>query len=221
VSTRPELRAEPREVSGKKVSTLRRAGKLPAVIYGSGQPSEQIQLDAREFDTFRRRVGRNALVDLRVGNGRARPVLVHALQEHPVQRHVIHADFLVVRMTEEMTVDVAIATVGESHAVEKQGGTLLHLRETVQVRALPGDLPSQIELDISGLDSFDTVLHVSDLQVPAKVAVLTDPAEPLARVQAPRLTEEPTIVEEVPAEDGAEPAEVGDQADESGDEASS
>lgn len=209
MSPRPLLAAQRRQISGKKVSRLRRDGVLPAVVYGHGVPSETIQLDAHEFDLLRRRSGRNALLDLRVDGGRARPVLLHAVHEHPVQRRPLHADFLVVRMDEEMTVDVAIVFTGESEAVEKQEGTLLHLRETVQIRALPGDIPPGLEVDLAPLDSFDAVLHVSDLVIPSGVTLVTDPSEPLARVQPPRVE-----VEEVPepTEEGAEPAEEGAEA---------
>jgi large subunit ribosomal protein L25 len=204
VSTRPELVAEHREILGKKVSTLRHAGKLPAVVYGHGHASEPIQLDAHEFDILRRHVGRNALLDLKVAGGGARPVLLHAIHEHPVSRRVLHADFFIVRMTEEMTVDVPIQPVGESTAVEKLGGTLLHLKDTVQVRALPADLPSYIELEISSLDSFELTLHASDLRVPERVTLLMDPTEPIARVQPPRVELEPIGAPEVEAEAPAE-----------------
>lgn len=220
VSTRPQLSADPREALGKKVAHLRREGVLPAVVYGHGNDSEPIQIDAKGFDELRRHAGRNALVDLKVGGGRARPVLLHAVQEHPVTRRALHADFLIVRMTEEMTVDVSVAMVGESVAIEKMGGTLLHLRDTIQVRALPGDLPSALELDISSLSTFDATLHVSDLQVPDKVTILTDASEPLARVQAPRVEEEPVETEGEAAADEAEAAEgegteAGDESPES------
>lgn len=185
---------------------------MPAVVYGHGHASQAIQLDARTFADLRRHAGRNALVDLKVGGGRAMPVLLHHVQEHPVHRRPLHADFLVVKMTEEMTVDVPVAMIGESVAVDKEGGTLLHLRDTVQVRALPGDLPSSLELDVAPLDSFDVVLHVSDLRVPDKVTLLTDPTEPLARVQPPRLEVEPTTIEE--AAEGE--AEAGPEAGEEG-----
>jgi len=208
VSTRPQLSADTREALGKKVAQLRRDGVLPAVVYGHGSDSEAIQVDAKGFDELRRHAGRNALVDLKVGGGRARPVLLHAVQEHPVTRRALHADFLIVRMTEEMTVDVSVAMIGESVAIEKMGGTLLHLRDTVQVRALPGDLPSSLELDISSLSTFDATLHVSDLQVPEKVTILTDGTEPLARVQAPRVEEEPVETEGEAAAAEAEDAEA-------------
>ena len=90
------------------------------------------------------------------------------------------------------------------------------MRDSITVRALPGDLPSYLELDISSLTSFDAVLHVSDLVVPERVTVVTDGAELLARVQAPRVEEEPVEVEgaagapEEGAEDGAAEARTGD-----------
>jgi large subunit ribosomal protein L25 len=209
VSTRPQLVAQRREVTGKKVAALRRAGQLPAVVYGHGHASEPIVVDAREFATLRRHAGRNALVDLTVGSGRATPVLLHDVQEHPISRVAVHADFFVVKMTEEMVVDVPIQTTGESPAVDKLGGNLLHMRDSVQVRALPADLPQSLVLDISALDDFEATLHVSDLQMPERVTLVTDAQEPLVRVQAPRVE-----TEEAPsAAEGAEAgAPAGDEA---------
>ena len=110
-----------------------------------------------------------------------------------MQRTPIHADFFVVKMSEEMVVEVPISFVGESEAIKKHGGTLLHQRETVSVRALPDALPSEIEVDISGLEDFEATLHVSDVVAPAGVTILTEGAEPLARVQQPRVADEPVI----------------------------
>ncbi|CAN5592148.1 hypothetical protein BH23CHL7_BH23CHL7_19970 [soil metagenome] len=203
--TRPKLTTQPRSVAGKSVKHLREGGVLPAVVYGRGYDSTMIQLDVREFDLLRRKTGRNALVDLSLDGGKATPVLLQNVQEHPVSRRPLHADFLVVAMTEEMTVDVTIAPVGTSNAVDKLGGVLLLMRESVQARALPDNLPSSLELDISRLETFDEVLHVSDLQVPADVTVITDPGETLARVQAPRVEEVAVpAAEELEAEEGVE-----------------
>lgn len=218
MSTRPQLVAQRREITGKKVNGLRRAGQLPAVVYGHGHASESIVVDAREFATLRRHAGRNALVDLKVGSGRATPVLIHGVQEDPVTRLTLHADFFVVAMTEEMTVDVPVVVVGESPAVDKLGGTLLHMRETIQVRALPADLPQAIELDVSGLESFDQTLYVSDLQLPERVTLVTETTELLARVQAPRTAEVEEAKAEVETEGeagtGGEAAETGAGTDE-------
>jgi len=197
VSTRPQLAAEPRSVIGKKVSVLRRQGILPAVLYGHGHDSEAIQLDAHEFEVLRRRTARNALVDLKVSGRRVQPVLLKGIAENPVSRKPIHVDFYVVEMTEELTVDVPIVLVGISSAVEKMGGMLMHQRDIVSVRALPGDLPVSIELDISPLVDLDSTLHVSDLIVPPGVTIVTEGSDPVARVTHSRVEEE--AVETAPA----------------------
>ena len=203
--SRPQLTAQKREVLGKAVKSLRREGLLPAVVYGHGHDSESIQLEAKAFDTLRRQAGRNALVDLSVDSGQATPVIVHGIQEHPVNRHPLHVDFYVVKMTEELTVDVPITTVGESEAAEKQGGTLLLLINTIKLRALPDAIPQSLELDVTPLDSFEAVLHVRDLRLPEGVTLVTDADESLARVQPPRVEEEPVLAEEL--EEGEEAAE--------------
>jgi len=218
--SRPQLSARPRDVRGKKVSNLRRAGVLPGVVYGAGHDSQAIELDAREFEVLHRHTGRNVVLDLVVeGDGAAQPVVLQDIQVHPVTRVPLHIDLLVVNLQEERTADVAIVIVGESEAVDKQGGVLLHMRDSVSVRAKPDDLPSGIELDITPLDSFDAVLHVSDLQIPAGVTLLTDETEPVARVQPPRVEEEPIAAEAVEGEEAAEgeaPAEAEESAGDEG-----
>lgn len=205
---RPKLSAQPRAVHGKAVKNLRRIGVLPAVVFGHDVASNAVQLDAHEFELLRRRTGRNTLLDLTLDGGTPVPVLVHGIQEHPISRAPLHVDLLVVRMTEELQVEVSINFIGESSAVERQGGVLLHLRESVQVRALPDHLPQSVEVDISSLEDFDHVLHVSDIVLPPDVTLVTDPTEPVARVQAPRIEEVAEPVEEAAegeaAEEGAE-----------------
>ncbi|HEX5466149.1 MAG TPA: 50S ribosomal protein L25 [Candidatus Limnocylindrales bacterium] len=209
MSTRPELVAQRREIQGKAVRHLRAQGLLPAVVYGHGQASESLQIEDKAFALLRRQAGRNALVDLKVDGGTARPVMVHAVQEHPVSRKPLHVDFYLVKMTEEMTVDVPIAAVGTSFAVDKLGGTLLHFVDTVRVRALPTDLPSSLEFDITPLETFETTLHARDLRIPERVTLVTDLDEPIARVQAPRVEEAPVVAEaaEGAPEGEAQPAE--------------
>ena len=209
-STRPRLVAEPRTIIGKKVASLRREGKVPAVVYGHGHESQPIQLDAHELDLLRRHAGRNAMLDLALGKGKPTPVMLQHVQEHPVTRRPIHVDLFVINLTEEITIDIAVVFTGESEAVRKDGGTLLHQRETVSVRALPDALPPAIEVDISSLVDFEATIHVGDIVVPDGVTILTDAAEPLARVQQPRVAEEPVVAAEAPeapAETEEAPAE--------------
>ena len=203
---RPSLAAEPRTQTGKIVKRLRSAGRLPAVVYGHGVPSQSLSLDARTFDDLRRHAGPNVLIDLKVDGARAaRPVLVHGVQVHPVTRRPLHVDLFAVRMTEQITVDVRLVPTGHSTAVSDMNGTLLHQLEAVRVKALPANLPQSIEYSIDGLDDFEKAIHVRDLTIPADVTLLTDPDDLVANVQPPRIE-----VEEVPeeAEEAAE-GEVG------------
>ena len=202
-TARPTLAAAPREVTGKAVKKLRSAGRLPAVVYGHGVDSESVTLDAHEFDLLRRHVGPNALIDLSVDGKKANPVLIQGVQIHPVNRRPLHADLFLVRMTEELTVDVPLVAVGESSAVTQLNGTLLHPTESVRVKALPDHLPQSIEYTIDSLVDFDATIHVRDLAIPEDVTLLTDPDEIIAKVQAPRIeVEEEPVVEE--GEEGEE-----------------
>ena len=216
-AARPALAAESRSVTGKKVSHLRHAGRLPAVVYGHGVASEAVSVDTHEFEQLRKHAGPNTLVDLKVDGGRARPVLVNSVQVHPVSRAPLHADLFVVRMTEELTVDVPIVTVGSSPAVDDLNGTLLLSTESVRVKALPDHLPQSIEVPIETLVDFETAIHVRDLAIPSDVTLLNDPDDLVARVQAPRVEveAEPEVAEGEAAEGAA--AEGGQAAAEGGD----
>jgi large subunit ribosomal protein L25 len=226
-TARPTLAAQHREITGKAVAHLRKAGQLPAVVYGHGVESSNVQVDSHEFDVLRRRIGPNALVDLSVDGETSQPVLIHDVQIHPVHRRPLHADLFLVRMTEELTVDVPLVATGESHAVEQLQGTLLHPTETVRVRALPDHLPQSIEYSIDSLVDFDAAVYVRDLSIPSDVTLLTDADEIIAKVQAPRIEiEEEPVVEEGELEEGeaaegeaAEGAAAAAGAGESGSEA--
>ncbi len=205
-TARATLAAEHRDLTGKKVAILRRGGRLPAVVYGHGVESNSVSIDAHEFEQLRRHTGPNALVDLSVDGKKALPVLVSAVQVHPVNRRTLHVDLFLVRMTEELTVDVPLVATGESPAVANQGGTLLHPIESVRIRALPDHLPQSIEYSVDSLTDFDTTIHVRDLEIPSDVTLLTDGDDIIAKVQAPRVEE----VVEVPAEIGEGAPEAGE-----------
>jgi large subunit ribosomal protein L25 len=190
-SSRPSLAAEPRAITGKKVATIRRSGRLPAVVYGHGEASESVSIDAHEFELLRRHAGPNALIDLSVDGKKARPVLVHGVQVHPVSRRPLHIDLFLVRMTEELTVDVRLVATGVAPAADRDGGTLLHPTEHVRVRALPDHLPQSIEYSVESLEDFEMVIKVADLTIPSDVTLLTDPDDVVAKVQPPRVEVEP------------------------------
>jgi large subunit ribosomal protein L25 len=210
-TARPTLRATHRSVTGKKVAALRRDGTIPAVVYGRGLASDNLSLDAREFEALRRHAGATTLIDLTIEGEQPSPVLVQAVQQHPVTRRPLHVDLYLVRMTDELTVDVALVADGTALAVSDLGGTLLHVMEHVRVKALPDHLPSSIHYSVEPLATFEDVLHVSDLAIPGDVTLLTDPSEIIAKVLPPRIEEVEAPAAEAAegeeAEEGAEAAE--------------
>jgi large subunit ribosomal protein L25 len=208
IAARPTLAATERQTIGKAVAKLRKAGKLPGVVYGHGLESANVTVDAHEFAMLRRRLGANALVDLSVDGGTTQPVLVAEVQVHPVNRRPLHVDLFVVRMTEELTVEVPLVAIGTSPAVTEQSGTVIHAIDEVRIRALPDHLPQTIEYSIASLTDFEATIHVRDLVIPSDVTLLNDPDELVARVIPPRVEEVAEVAPVAPVEgEAAEGAE--------------
>jgi large subunit ribosomal protein L25 len=214
-TARPTLSATRRDVLGKHVARLRRAGHLPAVVFGQGVESTPLTLDGHEFGVLRRSVGPNALIDLSIDGKKAKPVLIQGVQVDKLRQRPLHVDLFEVRMTEEMTVDVPLQPEGVAPAVELLGGTLLLMHESVRVRALPDRLPQSIALPLADLVDFDAVVRASELVVPSDAILLAEPDEVLAKVQAPRVEVEEVAAptEEVEGEAAEGVAEGGEAAE--------
>ncbi len=209
------LKAKHREETGKKVSHLRDAGQIPAVVFGHGMASIPVTVDAHEFEHLRRTVHSNTILELQLGGKEKHRVLVHGVQVDPRTRKLLHVDLFAIRSGEEVTVEIPLVTTGESFAASKLGGTLLHTVTHVRVRAMPEKLPESIEFSIEPLVDFDTAIHLRDLAIPAGVTLLSDPDEIVAKVAAPHVVEEVApAAEEAPAAE-APAAEAGETASES------
>ena len=187
---RPQVMLQPRAITGKKVKQLRRQGIAPASICGKGVENQNVQVNVREFDEVYRQVGRTALVDLQLQNTRAVPsAFVRQVQRNPVNGQVIHGDFRVVDLLVEMTADVPVVIVGENELVKREQAVAVLGQPTLSVRGLPTDLPQIIEVDISGLEDFNSTIHVSDLKASGKFEILT-PAEEAVATLSPSTTQE-------------------------------
>ncbi|HEX6287789.1 MAG TPA: 50S ribosomal protein L25 [Herpetosiphonaceae bacterium] len=209
------LTLEPRSITGKKVKSLRKAGLVPASICGRGVPTETFQLDAKTFGLVYRTAGRTTLIDLQLPSG-TRSAFVRQVQRHPVSREFLHVDFRVVDLRVEMAADVPVVAVGENPLVERGDGVLTTPMATLHVKALPADIPHIIEVDISRLVDFNTVLYVRDLDLGDKVQVLTSPDEMLATITPSRMeAEEEAITEQ---EEQGEPELAGEEAAETPEE---
>lgn len=210
-----KVAAATRTVTGKAVAQLRRDGQLPAVVYGNGKNPANISIDAREFSKLYNQAGSTTLLDLSIDNGKVIKVLVHDIQENRVRHELLHVDFFEVNLKEKLRTNVPLTVVSESEAVETLDGTLVTVKDEVEVECLPQDLIQSIEVDISPLKTFEDVLRVSDLVVPAGVVILDDPEEVIFSVTEPRSEAEMDALDEqvvegateFETEDGTKPAE--------------
>jgi large subunit ribosomal protein L25 len=130
---------------GKAVSHLRKAGRIPAVVFGHGLDSIPVTLDAHEFEHIRRAAHSSTLLELKLDGKDVHRVLIHGVQVDPRNRHLLHVDLFEVKKGEEVTVEIQLRSTGESFAVDRLGGTLLHNVTQIKVRALPEKLPESLE----------------------------------------------------------------------------
>lgn len=149
---RKELSVEPREVTGKNVATLRRAGLTPGNIYGRGLESISIQVNHDDLQRTIRASTANEVIDLKVEGERAlRPVVIQKIQRNPLNSEYLHADFYQVSLREKMRAAVPIVIIGNSIAIDTYNGVLVHSTNVLNIEALPLDIPTMIEVDISRL----------------------------------------------------------------------
>jgi len=169
------LVAETGRPTGSRASgRLRAAGKIPGVLYGHGLAPVPLAVDRRQLrHALSGPAGVNAVVRLKVGAD-THPTVVKDLQRDPVRRTVTHIDFIVVRMDEQITVDVPIVLEGEARQVLADDGMLEHSLQTLSVITTPAEIPTHITVDVSGL-SIGDVVRVGDLVLPSGVSAAADP----------------------------------------------
>lgn len=200
------LHVQRRSVTGKKVKQLRRAGIAPGNVYGRGLESVAVQAELTQVQRVFRSVDRNAVVQLTVDGEDEIPVVLREVQRHPVSGQVLHLDFYQVDLERVIHSEARLVLVGTAEAVAK-GGTLVQSLEYIMLEALPTAMPSEVEVDVSGLSDFGHSVLVRDLTFGEGVRALTDGAIGVATVLAPRVAEEDLEEEEEFAIEGEEPEE--------------
>ena len=219
-----ELAGEPRAQLGRTdARRLRKAGKVPAVMYGGGEAPESLVLD---HNALRNQMSREAfytsILTLKLGS-KTQQVVVKAVERHPARPQIMHLDFQRIREDEEITLDVRIHFLNEANAkgVKEQGGVVDHLMTDVEVRCLPRYLPEYLEIDVTDLE-LNQIYHLSDIKLPegvSLVALAHGHDHPVVAVNPPRREEEEIPVEaapapgEVPASAQAEPAKAEGEAE--------
>jgi len=194
------LSAQARDVIGKQVGAMRRAGTIPGILYGTRlEKPIPIKLEEKMLKQVVATAGRNRLIKLTIDNGDARLVLAREVQRNPLSQRIVHVDLQEVSLTEKITTEVPLVLVGTSPAVTRGEGLLIHGIDTVQIRVLPTDLIPNIEVDVTAIATLNQSLFVRDLKVTDKVQILTSGDEMVAKVVP---VKEEVVATEAPAAAG-------------------
>lgn len=205
------VEAQPRSERGKnQARQLRRAGLVPAVVYGGAAEPASVSVNPRLVEKIlHSEAGHNAVFTLKIQGQGETPAMIRDWQPDPVQGSLLHVDFLRIAMDVRLKVKVPVHTRGEAVGVKQQGGILEPVQREVEVECLPSDIPDEFGVDVSGLSIGDSV-RVGDLKIDnRKLRILTDPERVIAHVVAPKAEEEkPAVEAAVAVEAPAEPEVV-------------
>lgn len=169
---------------------VRRAGNIPAIVYGHGIDPQNVEVESRAFVKLFTAAGYTTMLTLTLQDGKEHPVFIRDVQFHPIKNTMTHIDFYQVSMSEAISAKVPLKFVGEAPAVKDMLGVFVRNMDELEVEALPKDLPHDIEVDISALVSFESVIHVSDIKLPEGVTTHKEGTEVVALVQPPRSEQE-------------------------------
>jgi large subunit ribosomal protein L25 len=198
VSTFDAVVATPREGKFNKNAArrVRVSGKIPAVVYGAGQDPVAVTVDPKVITKIlHSESGHNTIIDLNVEGGAATKAMIVDWQHEPIKGKLLHIDLKRIAMDKPMRVSVPVQLVGTATGVKNQGGILEHVLREVEIECLPGDIPSHIDVDITGLE-LHGVIRIADLPHSGKLKFLGEEDATVAHV---------TIIKET-AEEAAEAA---------------
>lgn len=186
-----KLTAERRTAIGRSaVRKLKASGSIPAVIYGSKDKPEALQVSKRDINALlSHAAGENILVELEVG-GKSRLALVQEVQHAPLGGAVLHIDFHAVSQDEVIQAEVPLEPTGTANGVKNMGGLLEQNLRSLAIECLPRDLPDVIRVDVSALNIGDSI-HVREIQLPSGVTTRVQPELTAFSVLAPTVEEEP------------------------------
>lgn len=199
MATTFSIKAEPRELLGKKAKRLLKQGYVPGVVFRSNGESTPVQFEERTLGRVLQQAGMTHLIELEL-NGEKINTLLRGVDREPITARIRHVNLWAMAMDEPIEAEVPIVLEGESMAV-KSGGVLIHPVEKLRVKCLPTQIPEAIRVSLEPLQNFGDTIHLRDIQLPAGVQVLDDPDTTIASVSAPKGVEEEEATAEAASEE--------------------
>ena len=210
-----KLQTAPRQVLGKKTRFLRRQGITPVHLFGHNVESLALQCDTLQLQQLIAQAGKTKLITLEIDDDKhPKSVFIREIQRDAVSRQLFHVDFYQVKKGEKIAVEVPIVLVGEAPAMKAKGRMLAHGVNSLSIACLPGDVPPQIEVDLSSLEEIEQPIYVRDIVLGPDITLNTDPDQMVVKISEAVIKEEEVVVPEVEAEVAAEAeAPAGEEAE--------
>ena len=205
-----QLELQPRELLGKKVGRLRRAGITPVHLYGPAIESRSLQCAAPRLIQALAAAGASLPITVSIqGEPGTHMAFAREIQWDPRRDTVLHVDLMAADVSRPVTAQVPVSLVGQAPGAVRSGGIVTQLLFDVQVSALPLDMPAAVDVDLEILTDPDSVFRVGDLSVPDGVSLLNDAEEMIVRIDIPRgaVGEEEEVAEAAPSEEESEESE--------------
>jgi len=191
-----------RSLLGKKTRFLRRQGITPTHLFGHDVSSLALQCDTAKLQRIIAQTGRTRPINLEIeGDKRPRTVFIREIQRDELTRQLLHVDFFQVKKTEKIKVDIPIVFVGEAPAMKEKENILTHGVTSLAIECLPGEVPPQIEVDLSHLEEVEQAIYVRDITLSPDITVMTEPDQLMVKVSKARVERVEEVVEEVVAEE--------------------
>jgi len=212
------LKAAKRSLMGKALKDLRAKGLVPGVMYGQGKEALALEADVKELTRVYHEAGTSKLVNVEMGEDKPQSVLFYDVQTDAVSQKILHFDLYTVKMDEKIHTEVPLHFIGDAPAVITHNAELVKNVESVEIEALPKDLPENIEVDISVLENFGDSITIADLKIPEGVEIDVDPEVMVIKAEEQRETSEEDFEEiaedaeaQVESEHGGEESAEGEE----------
>ncbi|MDH4217601.1 MAG: 50S ribosomal protein L25 [Candidatus Aminicenantes bacterium] len=196
------IKGEKREFFGKNASRrVRREGKIPAILYGQGEPGVPLALDKKDiFEILRSETGENTLFKTSF-DSESKDTMIKDVQIDPVSDEILHVDLIQIAMNKAIRVSIPVVVTGEAVGVKTEGGFIDLITREIEVECLPKDIPEQIEVNVSGLHLHQSI-KIEEMTPLPNVEIVSDPHAVVVLIEAP--TKEEVVAAEEEKEEEVE-----------------
>ncbi|MFH1662802.1 MAG: 50S ribosomal protein L25 [Chloroflexota bacterium] len=206
------LKAEKRDVLGKKTRFLRRQGITPTHLFGHGIESVALQCNTTDLQHIISKGGATRLIDIDIdAEKHPRSAFIREIQRDEISGQLIHVDFYQINKMEKITANIPVILIGEAPALKSKDNMLEHLINEIGVDCLPGKLPPQIEIDLSTLVEAGQSIHIKDITLDKDISITTDPEQIIVKISRIKVAAEKEEAEVAEAEAATEAKAVAEE----------